>query len=56
LIREKIAKRCVKELTNGMYVNLGIGIPTMVPSFLPDGVDIQIEAENGVIGVGTFIL
>lgn len=54
LIREKIVKRCVKEIKNGMYVNLGIGIPNLVPAYLPKGIDIELQSENGVFGVGDY--
>lgn len=53
-IREKIAKRAARELENGMYVNLGIGIPVLVPSFLPEGVSIELQSENGVLGIGPY--
>lgn len=53
-IREKIAKRAAQELENGMYVNLGIGIPGLVPSFLPPGVQIELQSENGVLGIGPY--
>lgn len=49
--RIKIAKRVAKELKNGMYVNLGIGIPTLVPAFVQKGVEIELHSENGIIGV-----
>ena len=52
--REKIAKRAAKELQNGWYVNLGIGIPMLVPSFLPEGVSIQLHSENGILGLGPY--
>ena len=54
LVREKIAKRAVKEVKNGMYINLGIGIPTLIPAFLPPEVKIQLQSENGVLGVGRY--
>jgi 3-oxoacid CoA-transferase len=53
-IREKIAKRASQELENGMYVNLGIGIPMLVPAFLPHGVQIELHSENGVLGIGPY--
>lgn len=49
-IKITIARRAAKELHDGDIVNLGIGIPTMVPQFIPDGVDIVLQAENGLIG------
>ncbi len=54
--RIKIAKRVAQELKNGDYVNLGIGIPTLVPSFVPKGVKIELHAENGIIGVDGYPL
>eukprot|EP00825_Cyclidium_porcatum_P046707 TRINITY_DN741_c0_g1_i10.p1 TRINITY_DN741_c0_g1~~TRINITY_DN741_c0_g1_i10.p1 ORF type:complete len:351 (+),score=83.63 TRINITY_DN741_c0_g1_i10:112-1164(+) len=54
LIRDKIAKRAVKEFRNGMYVNLGIGIPTLIPKFLPEDVKIILHGENGMLGIGNY--
>jgi len=54
LIREKIAKRAVKEIKSGMYINLGIGIPTLIPTFLPPEIIIDLQSENGVLGVGPY--
>jgi 3-oxoacid CoA-transferase len=53
-VRGKIAARVAKELQEGWYVNLGIGIPTLVPSFVQEGVSITYQSENGVIGVGGY--
>ncbi|HXN27052.1 MAG TPA: 3-oxoacid CoA-transferase subunit B [Candidatus Acidoferrales bacterium] len=53
-IREQIARRAAQELRDGMYVNLGIGLPTLVPNFLPPNIEIVIQAENGMLGVGPF--
>ena len=50
--REFIASRIAQELKDGEYVNLGIGIPTMVANYLPEGVHIMLEAENGMLGIG----
>jgi 3-oxoacid CoA-transferase len=54
LIREKIAKRAALELRDGMYVNLGIGIPTLVSNYLPQGVRISLQSENGMLGTGPY--
>lgn len=51
-IRETIARRAALELKDGDVVNLGIGLPTMVPSFLPEGVHVMLQSENGMIGMG----
>ncbi len=51
-IRELIAGRVARELNDGDVVNLGIGLPTMIPSFLPEGVEVILEAENGIVGAG----
>jgi len=50
-VRIKIAKRVAKEMKDGMYVNLGIGIPTLVPAFVPKNVHIELHSENGVMGI-----
>ncbi len=52
-IKGFIAKRCAKELKNGDVVNLGIGLPTMIPSYLPEGVELIIHAELGIVSAGT---
>ena len=52
--RITIAKRAAKELRNGMYVNLGIGIPTLVSNYLPYGVEIFLQSENGIMGMGPY--
>lgn len=52
--RERIAKRAAKELKHGFYVNLGVGMPTLAPSFLPSDVKVWIQSENGILGMGPY--
>jgi len=52
--RERIVKRAAKEFKDGMYVNLGIGIPLIAPSYLPEGVEVILQAENGILGLGGY--
>jgi 3-oxoacid CoA-transferase len=53
-IRELMAKRAAQELRDGYYVNLGIGIPTMVANFIPQGINVTLQSENGLLGIGPF--
>jgi 3-oxoacid CoA-transferase subunit B len=54
LKREQIAARAAQELRDGMYVNLGIGVPTMVANYVPKGIDVILQSENGMLGIGPY--
>ena len=54
LTKEQIAQRIAKELRDGYYVNLGIGIPTLVANYIPEGIDVVLQSENGLLGMGPF--
>jgi 3-oxoacid CoA-transferase subunit B len=54
LTKEQIAQRIARELKDGYYVNLGIGIPTLVANYIPEGIEVILQSENGLLGIGPF--
>ena len=52
--REQLAERAAKELQDGFYVNLGIGIPTLVANYIPEAMEVMLQSENGLLGMGAF--
>ena len=56
ITKEQIAQRIARELQDGYYVNLGIGIPTLVANYIPSGISVVLQSENGLLGMGPFPL
>src|SRR5450755_1385659 len=53
-MRERIVKRIARDLQDGFYVNLGIGMPTLVANYVPEGIEVVLQSENGMLGIGPF--